>query len=168
MREINTVGCLPDACSTPLFPFSRSSFKSACSLSLLADQQPENFCFTQHCLKCPRSNSLLPTALWDTSVSPLDPSRNFFSSLEPCNSYWCVLFPLLLPKGFFPTLPQDPCALYNINLNYPSITSHSILPSRHDPRECSGGDHQKYGYQCCTGWNPCRTRKRTSSDSVSN
>lgn len=63
------VRVLPDACSSFLLSY-RSLFKSACSLSLLGDQQPENFCSTQHCLKCPHSSFLLLTVLWDTNVSP--------------------------------------------------------------------------------------------------
>lgn len=121
-------------------PFSRSSFKSACSLSLLADQQPENFCSTQHCSKCPHSNSLLPTALWDTNVSPLGLLRNFLPvwKLVPITARCPSSF---TSRTFVPSL----------TLIYLSLTSHPIMPSRHDPRERTGGDHQKHGYQCCTG-----------------
>lgn len=73
---LQAVRGLLDACFSPLFSY-RSLFKSACSLSLLEDQQPENFCSTQHCLKCPHSNSLLLTVLWDTNVSFLNPARNW-------------------------------------------------------------------------------------------
>lgn len=97
-----------------LIPFSRSSFKSACILSLLADQQPENFCSIQHCLKCPRSNSLLPTALWDTNVSPLGPARNYLPLWSVTNN---ALFPFALPKEFF--TPQNPWAFHDINLTIP-------------------------------------------------
>lgn len=41
------------------------------------------------------------------------------------------------------------------------------MTSRHDPRERFGGDHQKHGHQRCPGWNPRGTRKRASSDVVS-
>lgn len=104
---MNTVAWLPAAYSTSSFPFSRSSFKSACILSLLADQQPENFCSTQHCLKCPRSNSLLPTALWDTNVSPLGPAKNFLPVGTLTSIASNALFPFPLRKEFF-TPPRTP------------------------------------------------------------
>lgn len=63
---------VPVSCS-----LNRSLFKSACSLSLLGDQQPENFCSTQHCLKCPHSSFLLLTVSWGTNVSHLDTARNW-------------------------------------------------------------------------------------------
>ena len=116
-RKTKTVGCLPDACSTPLFPFlgvhSKVPAVWACSQT---NRQRTSV-----------SPSTVRSALAQTPCCPLHCgtpawvllTQEFFSSLEPCNSHWSVPFPLLLPKGFFPTLPQDPCALYNINLNYP-------------------------------------------------